>query len=162
MFLSNINNVDDWSPFLNHRIWHESMRWLLEHASAANFGTYPLGDDGWFANVHQYHTKEESLCVWESHQHTIDIQFLMSGKERILWSPISQLQGPTKTLDYCDRQEWHALDSENLCISSLDLSPGFFVIFLPNEGHCPMISIKDPELIKKTVVKIPITLLSSV
>jgi biofilm protein TabA len=137
------------------------MRWLLDSASTAELGTYQLGKNGWYANVHQYHTREQYKCVWESHQHTIDIQYILSGTERILWAPISQLEGPVRTLVDVDRQEWSLNGLSDIPPTSLEMNAGNFVIFMANEGHCPMIANGTPQIIRKTVIKIPAHLLSS-
>jgi uncharacterized protein, YhcH/YjgK/YiaL family len=100
-------------------------------------------------------------CIWESHCQTIDIQYIISGNERILWSPISQLEGPVRTLDHVDRQEWIINRSDEGLPSSLEMIAGYFVIFMANEGHCPMIAINMPHMIRKAVIKIPAHLLSS-
>ena len=161
MLLGILKNEDHWRPFLHHPIWYKSMCWLLDSASSAELGTYQLGKDGWYANVHQYHTKEQDDCIWESHRQTIDIQYIVSGNERILWSPISRLEGPVRTLDHVDRQEWTFNRSSDIQPASLEMIAGYFVIFLSNEGHCPMIAVDTPQLIRKTVVKIPVDLLTS-
>ena len=156
MFCSSLSQQSQWNGFLQSKVWRKSIFWLIEHSSSAELGTYQLGEDDWYANVHQYTTKEISHCVWESHQYTIDIQYMISGREQILWMPTSELQGPTKTFDVIDRQEWNnARVIELEATSKLVLSSGFFAIFLPNEGHCPMIKINNPSLVRKTVIKIP-------
>lgn len=137
------------------------MVWLVENASSADLGTYQLGQEDWYANVHEYRTKDQEKCIWESHQHTIDIQYVISGSEQILWMPTSELHGPTKTYENIDRQEWKLNTSITNWPSQLVLTAGFFAIFLPFEGHCPMIALGEPILIRKVVVKIPSTLISS-
>ena len=159
MFCSSLVNRSHWSPLLSEDVWRKSLAWLLQNASSAELGTYQLGENDWFANVHEYITKDQELCVWESHQHTIDIQYVISGSEQILWMPTSELEGPTKTFDNIDRQEWKVKDLGSPRPSQIVLSAGFFAIFLPNEGHCPMIKDGNPALIRKTVIKIPLGLL---
>ena len=159
MFCSSLVNRSHWSPLLSEDVWNKSLAWLLQNASAAELGTYQLGQMDWFANVHEYTTKDQELCAWESHQHTIDIQYVISGSEKILWMPTSELEGPTKTFENIDRQEWKVKDLGSPRPSQIVLSAGFFAIFLPNEGHCPMIKDGNPALIRKTVIKIPLSLL---
>ena len=159
MFCSSLVNRSHWSPLLSEDVWRKSLAWLLKNASSAELGTYQLGENDWFANVHEYITKDQELCVWESHQHTIDIQYVISGSEQILWMPTSELEGPTKTFDNIDRQEWKVKNHGSPLPSKIILSAGFFAVFLPNEGHCPMIKDGNPALIRKTVIKIPLSLL---
>ena len=159
MFCSSLVNRNHWSSFLSDNVWRKSLAWLLHNASSAELGTYRLGQTDWFANVHEYKTKDQELCVWESHQHTIDIQYVISGSEQILWMPTSELEGPTKTFDNIDRQEWKVRNLGSPLPSQIVLSAGFFAIFLPNEGHCPMIKVKNSALIRKAVIKIPLSLL---
>ena len=160
MFCSSLVNRSQWSSVLSAPVFSKSLAWLSQNASFAELGTYHLGQNDWFANVHEYKTKDQELCVWESHRHTIDIQYIISGSEQILWLPTSELEGPTKTFDNIDRQEWKGKHHGPNHPSTIILSAGFFVIFLPNEGHCPMISVGDSALIRKTVIKIPSYLIS--
>ena len=161
MFCSFLADTDQWNDFFHSPVWHTSMYWLVKNASSAELGTYSLGHDDWFVNVHQYQTKHKKYCVWESHQNTIDIQYVISGSEQILWLPTSQLSGPIKTFDNIDRQEWSYINTSPVLPSQLILFAGFFAVFLPNEGHCPMISTGDPSTIRKAVVKIPLSLIVS-
>ena len=98
--------------------------------------------------------QREDDCIWESHQQTIDLQYLIAGSEIILWDSTENLKGPMKTLVNPDRQEWISIESRSEH-SMLRMMPGNFAMFLPNEAHCPMIAAKNPEQIKKVVVKIP-------
>ena len=160
MLCSFLPNTSHWAPLLSNSVWRKSLSWLQKKASTADLGTYPLGRNDWYANVHEYRTRDQQQCVWESHQHTIDIQYIITGCEKILWMPTSDLIGPTKSFINIDRQEWKTPIDKSKSSSQLHLSPGFFAIFLPNEGHCPMIRVTYPTLIRKAVIKIPVCFLS--
>jgi biofilm protein TabA len=155
MLLANLSTPDEWMLILQHPVWRDSMKWLIDHSSSADIGIYKLGIDGWYANVHQYLTRPSEECIWESHRLTIDIQLITSGKERILSAPSTSLLDPTRYISHADRQEWKSVDMSLSVPTTLEMHPGNFAIFLPNEGHCPMIAIGEPLLIRKTVIKIP-------
>ena len=159
MLCSSLAHRNHWSPLLSDNVWGKSLAWLLHNASSAELGTYRLGQNDWFANVHEYKTKDQEYFSWESHQHTIDLQYVISGSEQILWMPTTELEGPTKTFNNTDRQEWKFKDNGSRLPSKIVLSSGFFAVFLPNEAHCPMIRTGDQALIRKIVIKIPSSLL---
>ena len=41
----------------------------------------------------------------------------------------------------------------------LTMKPGMFAIFLPGDAHCPKIALKELEVLRKVVIKIPAYLL---
>jgi YhcH/YjgK/YiaL family protein len=121
-------------------------------------GDYPLGDNGFHANVHSYQTLLEADCLWESHEHTIDVQYVIDGEEIIRWMPINALKGKSKSISAQDRLEW---DAPLFNTTAITMRPGMFALFMPGEAHCPKIALGLPTLIKKAVFKVPIQLLKN-
>lgn len=156
MFTALLDDINAWQPVLVHPAFRESLSWLQKYAASAELGNHPLNKPGWYANVHGYTTLNENECVWENHTHTIDIQYLVSGTERIRWASIRQLGLPVRFLEDQDRQEFDASPGDTAC---LDMLPGMFAVFLPGEAHCPKIALKESEMLRKVVIKIPIHLL---
>lgn len=142
----------EWCPILRHHVWRESLIWLQKHAATAEFGDYSFSEPDWYANVHGYSTLPESECCWENHKHTIDIQYLIIGSEKIHWVNVSQLGAPRCYIENKDRQEFD-MPCDNT--AQLTLKPGMFAIFLPGEAHCPKIALEESEVLRKVVVKIP-------
>lgn len=156
MLTALLNDVDVWQPILLHPIFKESLVWLEKHAATADLGNHPLNKPGWYANVHGYATLTEHECVWENHTHTIDIQYLVRGCERIRWTAADQLGRPVRFFEELDRQEF----DEPVCKGSVvNMLPGMFALFMPGEAHCPKIALDRSEQLHKVVIKIPIHLL---
>jgi YhcH/YjgK/YiaL family protein len=125
-------------------------------AAITDYGEYNLGKPKWYANLHGYLTLPESECCWENHKHTIDIQYLINGKERIRWTSVNQLSTPRRYIEDKDRQEF---DMPGFDTSQLTMEPGMFALFLPGDAHCPKIVFEEPEYLRKLVIKIPVDLL---
>lgn len=157
MFCDYLHQFNLLNPFLKHKLWQKSLTWLKDEASKAILGNHEFGESGWFANVHTYKTLPISDCVWESHEHTIDIQYLIYGEEKIQWAPeiVFNKSTPIVWRTDIDRLEWANPSQE---ASMLRMYTGMFTIFLPGEPHRPMIALKNPLIIRKAVVKIPIQL----
>lgn len=157
MFAAYLEDPAVWQPLLLHPVLKESLAWLTRSAQTAEQGHYALGRPGWYAQVHGYATLPESACRWENHTRTVDIQYLSSGSEGIRWAPARQLGTPSRFLEEKDRQEFDATIGPTVLVA---LRPGMFVIFLPGEAHCPKIALGGSEVLQKTVVKIPLCLLT--
>lgn len=103
-----------------------------------------------YVNVHGYETKASAQCRWESHRHTVDLQYCISGGEAIDWTPF----GLEPLGDYAeakDAEHWRDAGSPS---TRLIMRPRSFVLFLPNELHRPKISDGVNPGIRKLVFKI--------
>ena len=111
-------------------------------------GKYTILDEDVYANVQTYTTKNDA--PFEAHRKYIDIQYMISGVEKI------------GVVDYaeCDvKEEYDAnRDIEFLkCNSSSEkqvLREGDFVILFPHDAHQPSLNYENESVVKKVVVKI--------
>lgn len=83
----------------------------------------------------------------EAHLNHIDIQVPISGVETYGWTDRGRLKNglgynPQKDIEFfdCEAETW------------LDIEPGEFALFFPNDGHVPLVG--DAPLIRKAVFKI--------
>lgn len=157
MFAAFLADVSVWQPLLRDPVLRESLAWLEKNAAGAELGDHPLGRTGWYANVHGYAPLPEADCIWENHERTIDIQYLVHGHEGIRWGAVSQLGASLRYFEEMDRQEFAA--PARGVTSLFDFHPGMFAIFLPGDAHCPKIRLTDTNILRKVVVKIPVRLL---
>ncbi|HHX59357.1 MAG TPA: DUF386 domain-containing protein [Epulopiscium sp.] len=102
-----------------------------------------------FANVMYYDTKDIEDGVKEAHKVYIDIHYMISGKEQILISDISELEIVGEYLEEKDCA-FYAGQMKTACI----LQDDYFVICFPNDGHTPAIKIDNNEQVKKMVIKV--------
>lgn len=157
MFFAPLAAPSLWQPVIRDEILLQSLSWLENEAEIAHLGDYPLGEPGWYANVHTYDTLPEVDCSWENHQHTIDIQYMISGSEGIRWNHVDELGPEHRYIKSSDRQEFQSSQASS---SLLFMQPGRFVIFMPGDAHCPKIALQEQATLRKAVVKIPFHLLS--
>lgn len=105
------------------------------------------------AIVSEYTTKEVNDHGYESHRDNIDIQYLVSGKEKICCLPLEylkEIKAYDKSIDAAFYQEAGTPTQE------MHLGKGYFAIFFPQDGHMPCLSIEQPISVKKVVVKIKV------
>ncbi len=105
------------------------------------------------AIVSEYETKTVNEIGYEAHRENIDIQYIISGEEKISTLPLEYLK-ETKTYD----EEIDAAIYVEIGIKpqELLLGNGYFAIFFPQDGHMPQLCVNKPEKVKKVVVKIKI------
>src|SRR3954468_24274867 len=60
--------------------------WLRAMPANPAEGITELDGPEFYVNVHGYDTKPADQCRWESHRHTVDIQYCIAGGECIDWS----------------------------------------------------------------------------
>lgn len=105
------------------------------------------------AIVSEYSTKEENEYGYEAHREYIDIQYLVSGNEKICCLPLEYLK---ETKSY-NKEIDAAFYVENaLTPQELLLGNGYFAVFFPQDGHMPQLCVDEPSPVKKVVVKVRI------
>ena len=115
-------------------------------------GRYDLKGQPGFVLVQSYRTKPVAAPDFEVHRKYIDIQFIQSGFETILWSPLSVLTENVQPYHEGNDIAFFAAPPQSAPIS---LSAGSFAIFFPTDAHAPGLAWGDPVHVRKVVVKIP-------
>ena len=110
-----------------------------------------------FAFHSEYETKDPKTCRFEAHRKYIDLQFLLAGQECIKVKDAKLL---TPNNDYEDDIEFFKDEVLGETTTSILLQAGDFVLLLPRDAHAPGCMQNAPSLVKKIVIKIPVTLLS--
>ena len=140
-----------------HPIWRRSFQWVEEHAATSPEGIYELGTAGWFVNLHSYRTIPVPDCRWENHERTVDLQYMLKGREIIRWQDLTAM-GPSMGT-WPERDTTHYVPPI-ASMGTLQLEANHFAIFYPGEAHCPKIQANEPTDLLKLVVKIPASLLN--
>jgi biofilm protein TabA len=117
--------------------------------SAVEPGRIDLEGDNLYAMVQAYTTRTHEQGIWEAHHRYIDVQYIISGRERIVFAPIEQMQLGI----YIPEKDFLPLTGSG---SALDLSEGFFVVFYPEDAHMPGLAIDFPEPVQKVVMKVAV------
>ena len=113
-------------------------------------GRHDIAGDDCFALVQAYTTKPLAEGKFEAHRNYIDIQFVQSGRETLLWAPLA---GLAETKSY-DSEKDYALFAAPANATPLRLRSGEFMIFYPEDAHAPCLELDGPCEVRKVVVKV--------
>ena len=116
-------------------------------------GRHDLDGDDCFALVQTYETKPMEKAKFEAHRKYIDVQFIYSGRETILWAPLAAMA--EETMAYSEEKEaalWKLVPD----VTPLHMSAGHFAILSPQDAHAPCIEWGQPEQVFKAVVKVAV------
>jgi biofilm protein TabA len=108
--------------------------------------------DGSFALEQAYMPKPRPEGFFESHRKYIDVQVIVQGEELMEVEDLSRLMvthayNPDRDLiKYADTRD----------ASVLKMRAGDVAIFFPEDGHMPSLHWRGPDLVRKTVVKVPV------
>ena len=152
MIYDNLNNIEFYkglSPDI-----YEGLKFLQQVSPDMAVGTYQLTPNV-KAIVSEYTTKEVNENGYEAHRQNIDIQYLLKGTEKIASLPVEELSVTKPYNEETDAAFYNAVS--DFSPSILDLRPGYFSIFFPQDGHMPCLCISKPEAVKKVVVKVRIS-----
>lgn len=105
------------------------------------------------AMVSEYSTKVVSEFGYEAHRKFIDIQYLITGEEKICCLPLEFLK--EKKL-YNEEQDAAFYEETSFKPHELLIGNGYFAIFSPKDGHMPQLCVNEPKMVKKVVVKVKI------
>ncbi len=132
---------------------YEGLKFLQQVNPDIAVGTYQLTPNI-KAIVSEYTTKEVNENGYEAHCLNIDIQYLLKGKEKITCLPLEDLSETKPYSEETDVAFFNAVPDHSP--TTLDLRPGYFAIFYPQDGHMPQLCGNKPEKVKKVVVKVRI------
>ncbi|MDD3657009.1 MAG: YhcH/YjgK/YiaL family protein [Atribacterota bacterium] len=111
-------------------------------------GKYEIYGLNIYGVVNNYFTKPKKEGLWEAHHHYIDIQYVITNKELIGYTNLSQVE---KYKVYDENKDIEFFTGKG---SHLIVNAGTFVIFYPHEVHMPGIALENPEKVKKVVIKV--------
>lgn len=103
------------------------------------------------AIVSEYETKEQNEMGYEAHREYIDIQYLISGEEKICCVPLEYLK---EKVAYNEEKDVAFYEEADVKPQELLLGNGYFAILYPQDGHMPQLCVKAPTAVKKVVVKV--------
>ena len=116
-------------------------------------GRHDLDGDHCFALVQTYATKPAGSALFEAHRKYIDVQFLYSGRETILWAPLATMKEQTMAYDEAKEAALWKLVPD---VTPLHMSAGHFAILFPQDAHAPCVEWEMPEQVLKVVVKVAV------
>jgi YhcH/YjgK/YiaL family protein len=119
--------------------------------STVEKGKYELDGTKLFAIVNEYDTVNPDNEQMESHKKYIDIQYIVTGSERIGHDFLQQ-QTPSKAYD---AEKDFMLFGEKPSFFSV-LQQGMFAVFFPHDLHMPNVMIDSASFVKKVVIKVSV------
>ena len=132
--------------------WEKAFTFLkTENLETIDLGRYELDGENLYINVDEYLTKDEDVTDFEAHRKYIDIQYLVSGEEKIGVIPLGKT---TEITPYDNSRDVSFMSAEN---SNYQVAtPERFFIFFPDDAHRPGVKSKSNSKVRKVVVKIKI------
>jgi biofilm protein TabA len=132
---------------------HKAMDYLLTtDFSRMPNGKYEIEGQRLFALLQESQTEAKSQRKPESHNRYTDIQYLISGEEKIVYA--------SREGTVVSEQD----DSKDLILykrvgeeTELVLHPGMYAIFYPEEIHRPCCLISESARIRKVVMKVDLS-----
>jgi biofilm protein TabA len=111
-------------------------------------GKYPIDGENVYATITDGPEKEFEKTAWESHRKYIDVQYVITGKEKI---GVESLSKATVSKPYDE-----AKDGANYTATGefYVATPDEFFLFFPTDVHRPNIKVDGFDTAKKLVIKI--------
>ncbi len=130
---------------------HPRFRQAFEFLKTQPIATLPFGKvvidgDAIYANIQEAHGKPASDAKLEYHKKYIDIQYVVSGDEKMGYLPV---EGIGKPQPFNDAQDYALADDAPL--TWLAVRPGSFAVFFPEDAHAPNVG---EGVWRKIVVKV--------
>lgn len=146
------NNIKNAHFYYNIDKKYQTALEFLQNTDMKNLenGKYSIQGENIYIIVQEYQTKPENEGKLEAHQKYTDIQYIITGKEKLGYLDIDNFSPST----FYDTDK-DIIFGEGNC-DFIKAEEGDFVIFTPQDAHMPCISINEPLQVKKAVIKIKI------
>jgi len=153
-----VDKLANWRKYYGHLVGLEKAFKFLEEKAYMNqpLGRQDIqGDKVYVLNQKYATTPAESKVGFEAHRKYIDIQYIVAGEEAIEWSPIEELE---VTSEYNNEKDY-SLYKRTKRSTRVNMYPGYFIVFFPDDGHMPCCQRDDPCDVHKVVLKVHVNLL---
>jgi len=139
------------SYFKHRERWDKAFKFLQE-TDLKNMGLTRVDIDGdnVYALPSEYMSKNEEIARFEAHEKYADIQYVISGKELIGVTPMSELKEITDPYDPARDIVFMTVNNFKDCPAN----PGKVFMFFPDDIHRPGLKDGDNAPIKKLVIKV--------
>ncbi|MEI7729987.1 MAG: YhcH/YjgK/YiaL family protein [Verrucomicrobiota bacterium] len=147
-----LDNLSQWHRYTALGTRFEKAFHYLETVSPDTpLGRYDLEGEELFAMVSAYPTRSADQFKFEAHRRYADVQFIVAGRERILWVPLASL--PTVTEAYNAEKDilFCAPPTSHI---PLNMAAGQFAVFFPEDGHAPGLEWGGIGEVLKVVLKV--------
>lgn len=111
-------------------------------------GKYTIDGDDIYVLISEYKTKSKEEANWEAHRKYIDIQYVISGTEKMGYTNVENI---TTTIEYSDENDIFFGEGNGDFVT---VNQGNFIIFMPQDAHMPSITEDKKQEVRKAVIKI--------
>ena len=154
MIFSSIKNHDAFETYPD--AIKKALDYLASHDFAAmEPGVYEIQGKEIYAQVFDAVTVEPDTKKAESHEKYLDVQYLVSGKERL---GFTKNTGHYQIAEYIKERDlifYQSVEDEGW----IESRPGCFCIFFPSDIHRPECISGESMKLRKVVVKVSVALL---
>ena len=134
-----------------HPLFAVVARYLKEHdLHQMETGKHIIQGDDIYLNLVEAKPKSKEQAKLEAHRDYIDIQLPLSAPESMGYTPTADCQPQDAPFD----AENDIIFYEGLAESYIEVRPGMFAIFFPEDGHAPAISASG---LKKAIFKVKVS-----
>lgn len=147
MIIDTIENAH-WYYGLGHG-FEKALKFLgTEDLSTIALGRHEIQGDEIFALAMEYDTKPTAEGFWEAHRKYIDVQFIVTGAEKMGYANLHELK---VSQEYDEEKDFLKLDGDG---DFFTVPSGYFAIFGPDDAHMPSLAVCCPAHVRKVVVKV--------
>jgi len=148
-----INYIEFYRQYhANKAYWDKAFDYLkTQNLQTLSLGRHDIDGDNVYASVTDNPTKDFDNTAWESHRNYIDLQYVISGKEKI---GVASPQTLTIIKPYDASRDAANYSGNGKLYNAI---PGTLFLFFPSEAHRPNIADGDKNPDKKIVIKIRYT-----
>lgn len=146
MVIDILENIEKYASL--NPLFAQAIDFLKTHdLNALEVGKTELKEKELIVNVAQTNPKTKEEAKLETHNEFIDIQIPLSGTETMGYTPAKECV-PANAPYHAEKD---ITFFQGAAQSYIDVKPGMFAIFFPQDGHAPGIT---PEGVKKVIVKV--------
>lgn len=133
-----------------------ALKWLADHDLAhMEAGTYELQGKDLYIMIQDFTTQPAEVRRPERHDDYLDVQYIVSGVERMGYVPYTGKEAVDEDPEGKDVTFYKDLEGETF----VDVTPGSYCIFFSNDIHRPGCAAGEPCAVRKAVVKMKQSLL---
>lgn len=146
MVLDSLKNYEKY--LLLNPLFKQAFDFIIKNdLSALEPGKIVLDGERLYISIMEIEGKTQETAKLESHKKYIDIQYIISGIENMGWTCLDNCIN--EVAPYNPEKDITFFTNESSTF--INVNPGDFVIFFPEDGHAPAIG---KGFIKKAVVKV--------
>lgn len=154
MILASVKAVP--SPYRYPEAILKALDWVKANDVASMAaGTYEIEGRDIYAMIQEITTQPVEQRRAEKHDLYLDIQYIVSGVERMGYAPYTGQEEILENPEGKDACFYKNLKEENF----IDVTAGSYCIFFSNDIHRPCVAAGEPAAVKKVVLKVKEALL---